>query len=105
MKSVGVVSSNPLLIVNWSQSLAITSTFSDFVIFHSSSLLFRVRIKGGSGKFVQVQSSTTRVVDREDNQTWRVLSALSFTLYIVVGIKDKINLIFGWECVYCSCCR
>ena len=69
MKSVGVVSSNPLLIVNWSQSLAITSTFSDFVIFHSSSLLFRVRIKGGSGKFVQVQSSTTRVVDSDDKPT------------------------------------
>ena len=83
MKSEGVVSSNHLVTVNWSQSLAVTSTFSDLVIFQSSSLLLRTAIKGASGKFIQLQISTTIVVANDDNPTWSLASALSLTLYMV----------------------
>jgi hypothetical protein len=49
--------------------LAVTSTFSDLVIFQSLSLLLRTAKKGASGNSIQLPNSTTRVVAKEDNHT------------------------------------
>ena len=41
-------------------------------------------MKGASGNNIPFPNSTTRVVAKEDNHTWSLASALSFTLYIVI---------------------
>ena len=87
MKSVLSLSSNHLVIVSWSQSIAVTSIFSDFKILQSSFLLFNTAINGGVGNTVPVPSSTTNEVATEEIQNWSLVSELSLTLYMVDRYK------------------
>ena len=101
MKSVLSLSSNHLVIVSWSQSIAVTSIFSDFKILQSSFLLFNTAINGGAGNTVHVPYSTTNEVATEEIQNWSLVSELSLTLYmninnkVIKSLKIKMSIIYS----------